>query len=389
MARISYGNTWAQLEGTLQEEAIVRDYLTFYVEGYQFTRPFKLHKWDGKKRLLTPGGKFPSGLARPVAQAIYKATGEQQEIVDTRERPVPVLEWGPLRIPKNGQMQEHQERAVTRIMQATRGIVYHSVGAGKSIVIIEAVRRTGLTSLVIVPTKDLLHQLHDDFELMIGTKDQHIGIIGDSIWQPNDITVATVQTITRSLAAGKGKQGGIDLEGLAKRRRMVDLLQHFDAIHVDECHHLPSASYGVLMANLPRAYFRIGYSATPLRSGAREQELLVTGLTGPIIHQFLPSDSVRAGRSVEADVYMVETGGDPPDDGVREYKDRWGRKRTKRDYATAVQTGIVGHEERNRKIIRLSEVMGNIGPTMVLTQRLEHGRILAAGLAERGHTEVQ
>ena len=276
---------------------------------------------------------------------------------------------------------------MARILQETRGIVHHSVGAGKSVVIIEAVRRTGLPSLIIVPTKDLLYQMHESFTSFIGARDKRIGMVGDGVWQPQDITIATVQTITRSLSAAKGRRGGIDLEGLEKRQRMVEFLKRFQAIHIDECHHLPSESYSTLMANLPFAYFRIGYSATPMRSGAREQELLVTGLTGPVIHQFMPSDGVKAGRSVPTDVYMVETGGAPPDDGVVEYNSG-GRRKVRRDYATSVKTGIVGHEERNRKIVKLAEAFGERGPTIVLTERLEHGRILAAALAEHGHKEV-
>jgi superfamily II DNA or RNA helicase len=383
MAKITITNTWAKIEGTPNELADARILLTYRVEGYQFMQAYKMKRWDGRKTLMTSDNRFPAGLAGMVAGQMSSA-----QIIDQREKPVASITWGDLRLPKGKKLQEHQERAITRILQMTRGVVHHSVGAGKSVVIIEAVRRLGVPTLIIVPTKDLLYQLHADFTEFIGSRNRHIGLLGDGVWQPQDVTIATVQTITRSITAARGKHGGIDLEGLEKRRRMLDTLSRFQAIFIDECHHLPSESYSTLMTNLPGAYYRIGCSATPMRSGAKEQELLVTGLTGPVIHSFLPGDAIEAGRSVPTDVYMVEAGGAPPDDGEVSYTDRAGRKHIKRDYMTSVESGIVTHEERNRKIVKLADAFGKRGPTVVLTERLEHGRILAAGLAERGHEEV-
>ncbi len=381
MLRISYGNVWAKLEDApLPAIGAVSKALSYRPEGYQFSRLYKMRRWNGWKTVYHAIDRtFPAGLAPDVAKLLTRE-GYSVEVVDTRVPPVPSLNWPELRLPKGEKLMEHQDLAVRRILQSTRGVVHHAVGAGKSVEIVEAVRRLGVPSLILTASKELLYQLHETFTALL---DKRIGMIGDGINHPADVTVATIQTLSRNLTAAKGKHGGIDLEGLAKRQEMLDMLARFQGVHVDECKHVPSASYAMILANLPNAYYRIGYDATPLRGESDEQRLLVTGYLGPAIHQHTNTDNIEAGRAVPVDLFMIEPGGDPPEDGEHV------GGRILHDYQRAVRTGIVENAERNEKIVKLAEVFGSRGPTIVLTERIEHGHTLRDMLLGRGHEEVK
>ncbi len=377
---ITYGNAVAKIavDGDASDvEARVAKELTYYPEGYRFTTAYKLRQWDGRKTLWRARDRtFPAGLAQHIEHVLSKA-GYRVRLIS--QRSVPMKEFPCHPVPAYT-LQPHQQRAVAAIMHSGRGIIEHAVGAGKSIIMTEAIRRLGVRSLVIVQRKENLTQLLDTLRTNLkplphGTDPAAtVGVLGDGVWEPGTVTVATIQTITRHLSA-TGRHGGIELEALAKRKRMLELLASFAAIHVDEAHHLPANSYAVLMANTPNAFYRIGYSATPMRSGSKEQRLLVEGLCGPVIHSHSPADNVEAGRAVPVDVYILE-GCDPPplEKGER--------------YPIELVRGIVQNDERNEKVTRLGLAMGKRGPTLILTERLEHGKILAAMLEEAGCQEI-
>lgn len=383
MTAIHYDNVWARLDdASAQDKQRVKAHLTYRVEGAQFTRAYKLGQWNGQKSVFNWSSQtFPAGLAGEVGRLLGSTLVDGRGIAPAAD---PYLTERTL---EGVSLMQHQDEAVIRIQQATRGVVHHPVGAGKSIVIVEAVRRLGVPALVLVTKKELLHQLFDQFTRLIGR--EGIGMIGDGTFHPDFVTIATVQTLMRYLNAPKTKHGGIDPQQLAKRATMTELLAQFRGVHIDECHHLPSTSFQTLLGNLPHAYYRVGYSATPMRSGADEQRLLVTGLTGPVISQMTMSDNHEVGRGVEADVFMVGPGGMPPDDYDGTYFNRAGREVPRHSYPKAVETGIIRHEERNAKIVRLAELFGEAGPTLVLTERIEHGMLIRDILSAAGHKEVR
>lgn len=353
-------NATATLVATDAEREAVKRYLTFRAEGYQFTAAYKKGRWDGRKTLyVSTNDTFPAGLAWGVADLLAKFSGGAR-IEDTRVAPEPTSPDWTLR----AELMPHQEAAVTRIQQRGRGVVHHPVGAGKSVVIVEAARRLRVPALVLVQRKELLHQQAEKFVELIPEMKGRLGVCGDGVFKNGPITVATIQTIS------------------ARLRRIETLeetlvwLRQWRAVFIDECHHLPAASYEMLLRSLPNAYYRIGLSATPHRGGAKEQELYVTGLTGPIISSYDQTDGIEQGRLVPADVFMVDVGTFPHP--VKDYM-----------YPDEVAYGIVNNEKRNEVVARLAETFGELGPTMVLTERLEHGANLRRALLARGHEEVK
>lgn len=340
-------NLWASIgRGGLAE---ARDSLTYRQKGYQFTGAFRNGFWDGQVCLMKRDGRFPVGLVGHVVESL-KVGNIQASIEDRRTRPASNADLFPL-LPTI-KLKDYQEEAVVSACAAGRGIIHHPVGSGKTIVLLEIVRRLGVPALVLVHRKDLLYQLVERARDIYGIK---AGIVGDGRWEDGEgLTVATFQTIYSRLRSPYDK---VEIEGW---------LQQFQAVHVDETHHIEANTYAHVMQHLPNAYYRLGYSATPMKSGDRGTYLNVVGWTGPVVSHLPSEGGIKAGRLVPADVFVI---GPLP-----------GRKPIDLDYSRAYETGITWHEGRNTTIILITQALRKVGPTLILVERIEHGQLLADAL---------
>jgi superfamily II DNA or RNA helicase len=139
-----------------------------------------------------------------------------------------------------------------------RGVVILPTGAGKSFLAQMAIELTGRSTLVIVPTLDLMNQWYD---LLLASFQAEIGLIGGGYFERGAIIVTTYSSAFRFME-DKGNQFGL--------------------IIFDECHHLPGSvfRYAAEMAIAP---FRLGLTATPERSDGADA--LLENLIGPIVYR--------------------------------------------------------------------------------------------------------
>ncbi len=139
-----------------------------------------------------------------------------------------------------------------------RGVVVLPTGAGKTFVAVMAIDRRARSTLVVVPTLDLLHQWFDLLEAAFACA---IGIVGGGYYEPKPITVTTYDSAY------------LHMDKLGDR---------FGLVVFDECHHLPSESYSTA-ARACLAPLRLGLTATPERTDggeARYHEVL-----GPVVYR--------------------------------------------------------------------------------------------------------
>ena len=69
--------------------------LSFKVQGAEHTKAYKLHVWDGRRKLLADNLNFPIGLRQRVTE-FYKKHDKQVDIEDLREanstgKPIDIL----------------------------------------------------------------------------------------------------------------------------------------------------------------------------------------------------------------------------------------------------------------------------------------------------------
>lgn len=343
---ISVGNVTAFIHGPLRMR--VATMLTYRRTGYQFSRAYRNHQWDGFVKVVDMRtGAFPAGLV-PYVVAQLKQEDTHIAVADVREHPE--LDYC-LRPASNCvELLPYQEEAASLALNTGRGVFYHATAAGKTELMVELTRRVQVKALVLVHRKDLLYQTYRRFVHNLDIKGM-IGIIGDGRWEPRCVTVSTFQSIY-----SKAKQYPNDIK---------PFLDSIGQVHVDEVQHLPADSFGYVMRCLPNARYRFGYSATPFKSkDDREAFIRVVGWTGPVIHVVSPQDGILAGRLVPVDVFLLPAGGGVDDSS----------------WPNAYESGIVYNEARNLQIIDLARRVRASGATLVLVERIEHGRLLSEAL---------
>jgi superfamily II DNA or RNA helicase len=151
----------------------------------------------------------------------------------------------------------YQQQAIEAWRTAgRRGVVVLPTGAGKTLVAEMAITDVRRSTLVVVPTLDLMNQWYDG---LLARFDAEIGLIGGGYYEIGAITVTTYSSAFRHM------------ERIGNR---------FGLLVFDECHHLPSDVYRYA-AELAIAPFRLGLTATPER--ADEGERLLTELVGQTV----------------------------------------------------------------------------------------------------------
>ncbi len=153
----------------------------------------------------------------------------------------------------------HQDEAMRAWSAAQgRGVVVLPTGAGKTFVAALAIAARKRSTLVVVPTLDLLGQWHDVLEAAFDT---HVGLLGGGYHDIADVTVTTYDS------------AHIHMDRLGAR---------FGLVVFDECHHLPSDA-NAQAARMCLAPFRLGLTATPERADGRHAAY--EDLVGPIVYR--------------------------------------------------------------------------------------------------------
>ncbi len=139
-----------------------------------------------------------------------------------------------------------------------RGVIVLPTGAGKTFVAQMAIELTKRSTLVVVPTLDLMQQWYD---LILSVFNVEVGLIGGGYFEVGAITITTYSSAFRFM------------------ERLGD---QFGLLICDECHHLPGSVHRYI-ADLSIAPFRLGLTATPERADGGE--VLLEELLGPIIYR--------------------------------------------------------------------------------------------------------
>ncbi len=159
----------------------------------------------------------------------------------------------------------HQQEALAAWQAANKqGVVVLPTAAGKTYLAQMAIQATQRSTLIIVPTLDLMHQWYAQLEATFPNTE--VGLLGGGSRDRTPLLVATYNS-----AAIQAEHLG-NLYGL-----MV----------FDECHHLPSDFHRVIAEGAISPY-RLGLTATPDRSDGRHEDL--TQLIGPEIYRKSPEE---------------------------------------------------------------------------------------------------
>jgi superfamily II DNA or RNA helicase len=310
---------------------------------------FKRHG-DGRRPMLNQiAMSFPTGLLPIVIDGAVDA-GYKIEVIDKRVAPV-----APDLTADTSWLLPFQDEALEVGLEKKRGIFHAPTGAGKTELMIALTMSLPTTWGLFVPAKSLLEQIASQFELRTG---EEAGRIGEGVWHPKRVTVATFQSVFAALKR--------------KDERCLDWLASLGGFSVDEVHTLPADTYWRVAMACPNAYYRFGYSATPFARGDRKGLLGVAAI-GPGIYKIEQKTLADAGVIAKARIELIKAMLPLPEveivDG-RAYKD--------------VYRGLIVQPMGARNALVMGEARRAKKPALLFVSALEHGRELSKHLTASG-----
>lgn len=238
-----------------------------------------------------------------------------------------------------GNLHPPQQEAVDSMLLHDDGVLLAPPGAGKTVMGCAIVAARKATTLVLVHRKPLLEQWRARLQEFLGMEKKEIGILGQtSDAGPCGIVVGMVQSLARSPCPQA-------------------LLEPFRQVIIDECHHVPAASFEAVMKHCTARYF-LGLTATPNRKDGLQKILFLQ--CGPIRHRMNPAGDPDIDRRLIVRDTLLGIG---PDEARIPVHKVWEL--------------LANHAERNERITEdISAALLAKRNCAVLSDRREHLEIL-------------
>lgn len=301
MATVLIGNSYVTVWEISPVVAKVLDHATSYLVAGRFHDPrFKRKIWDGREHLMEKlpdkgSYRLPIGLLDVVTKILR--SHDVQATYDTAKAQAKPPD---LDLPWQGpKLRGYQQEAVAafvdpaRTQSRGRGILNMPIRSGKTFTAAAVASELGTTTIFLVPSQLLLEQTVKAFRKALRAD---IGIIGDGIWEPKGVTIASVQMLvarrTKNIISAKP-----EYRALAGK---------FGLVIVDECHHMTGNVWHKVMLDIDARY-RLGLSATVFLDDSHEVERGVVWLkacTGNVVYKVNASRLVNEGYLLRPDVRL-------------------------------------------------------------------------------------
>ena len=383
---------------------LLRDIISYDSPNAEWSNKYKTGVWDGKISIYdSRNQEFPSGLVDYVVEQL-EARNIECEWEDRRQLP-----WKNAKYEADfgtKSLRDYQINAAEKIKEHCRGIIYMCTASGKTFTIAKAISLINCKPIVIiVPSISLLKQTSSEIEnvLFENGKNVSVGRIGGGFWNPllNSINVCTYQSalaaynttwmvsknkLIEDPTAGENVKKSIpELEEdlikarksknlksvkkiesqiidkrktLSNKQNFQQLLETCQVLIVDECH-LAAEIIEFISKKAKNAYYKIGLSGTPWRQN--NDEIRIEGALGRILLKVKSSELIKRKFLCKPTIlmYKVES------------------KYDAKSYQESYSKNIVNADNRNQIITDLaSETFKHNIPTVILVERIEHGKIL-------------
>jgi len=246
-----------------------------------------------------------------------------------------------------GKLRPYQASAISKMKNASVGVICAPTGSGKSVIIVNRVISSKVPTLILVNTLELLNQMIGKFIEFSDLEKKDIGVIGGGKYKIKDITISTLQSLTKKSEDEFNKLNEI-----------------FGQIIVDEVHIIPAFTFFNILSKL-KAKYKFGFSATPKREDGLTD--VIFWATGPIIEEIKLSDI--------KDKIVIPT--------VRKIKTNYFFPLFDSDEYVYMINDLCQDAERNKLIIStIQQYKGK--QIVVLSQRVNHAIFLADALNKLG-----
>ena len=281
---------------------------------------------------------LPRGTLHDIDKLVSKAGGKV-EIIDRRPTPAtPDLSF-------IGTLTAIQNAAVDAMLEHEEGVLVAPPGAGKTVMACAAIVRRRTPTLILVHRKQLLDQWSDRLQNFLGLSKNEIHVLGKARYPDAPVALGMFPTLARS-------------------EFPEALLAKYGHVIIDECHHVPAASFEAAMKRCTARYI-LGLTATPNRKDGLQKILFLQ--CGPIRHRIDLDHSEEQSRTVFVREFSL---------GLPAEKDRLPIHQI---WEHLIQSG-----ERNRAIASdVSSALKEQGFCALLSDRKEHLNALESLLREK------
>jgi superfamily II DNA or RNA helicase len=331
----------------------IQESYTFDVPGAKFMQAYKSGQWDGKIRLFNLRTRqIYLGLKAKIIKFLDDNDYEFEDCTSIKNNELTQAEFDvfleSLQLPF--EVRDFQKIGIFNGINEKRCLNLISTGGGKSLVIYGLVRwmmNLQKSTLVIVPTVNLVTQLNNDFKDYSVNNgfdvDSNVHCISGGKEKSNEhpVVISTWQSIYKLGSSW---------------------LNNFDMIICDEVHLATSACISKIFEDATDVEYRIGLSGT-LRD-SKTNALVLEGLFGKIYELTTTRELIDAGHLSELKIRGI----------ILNYEDHIKKIVSKLKYQDEIDF-LVGHDTRNEFIKRLA--LQCKGPTLIIFNFVEkHGKVL-------------
>jgi len=297
----------------------------------------KQYQEDGEELIV------PRGLLSHILEDL----GREWEVYDERVTPEAEKSWPEGNIVLR---YEDQEPAVRELLDSDNGFLVAPAGSGKTVMGLEAARRTGLKTLWLTHRKELKDQALETAVELLELPEDTIGILHGKKWQLGEqLTVGMIPTL--------------------RKRDLSKLEDEFGVVIVDEAHHVPSTTFLQVIDKF-RARYVYGLTATAYRRD--KLETVMFNAIGPKVAEIEHDALFEDEHLMIPTIRRIHTGWDPPEAELMDYH--------------KFMEAMVVDRRRNELIISdvVRECKGTRNTAVVLVERTKHCEILTEMIRDQG-----
>lgn len=183
-----------------------------------------------------------------------------------------------------GKLERDQLRAGMLIKKKEYGVFRAPTGSGKTITTLWVIAETGVATLILVHTSELLYQWRDkirEFLVYPSGESYEAGLVGDGHREYKPITVAIKNSLMESVVE-----------------------REFGMLVVDECHRAPAETFAEVIGKINTKYL-LGLTATTKRSDGLDK--LIYYYMGDLVHSIESDRLEKLGRIIKPELKVIQT----------------------------------------------------------------------------------
>ncbi len=252
------------------------DLYSFQDKGAFYSAAYKKKQWDGKRRFITKGGQFKSGLLNKIVEDLKKVniTPEISHQFQALHSPKYSIDFS---------LRDYQKEYVDKCLSQRRGIVESSTGSGKTAMM------AGICSLykdknilILFNKKQLVDQTYRAFVNQFNLK--NVGVCFGDGYLYGNIMLCTYQSLERIVGTP---------------------MERPDILLVDECHEFCQGKFTSKLINVfPSASIRLGFTATVPTDNIRRYTL--EGAFGPVIKCVSTQELIEQGYLAKPIIQVIK-----------------------------------------------------------------------------------